>query len=361
MLNGVAGSSPGNDTWEYKVTNLGNGEGCTAAFAASCASGNCVDGVCCDSAVCTGACKSCNVAGSEGTCKLVQAGTEVPASCEDGKACDGTGACKSKNGQSCSDSAACASGFCVSGICCDSACAGTCVSCGLSGHTGTCTPQPAGTDPGNECKIGTGVCKSTCDGVGACGFPGEAMDCDACNTCDGKGACSLPTGACLGSGGAGGAGGSPSSPGGTGGRATGVGGTGGMGGAATGGSATGGNVTGGSGGSSSGSGGTLGGSGGSSGSAGQGGNAVGGTGASQDGSGGSLTSGSGGSAVGSTANRDGGSAPDADVVANLHRSGCSCAVGQAQGPLSGWVPPFALVGVALFARWVRRRLVLARS
>ena len=368
-----------NDTWEYQVTHLGNGEGCTGAFATSCASGNCVDGVCCDSAACTGACKSCNVAGSEGTCKLVQAGTEVPGSCEDGKACDGTGDCKSQNGQSCSGSATCASGFCVSGICCDSACTGTCISCNLGGHAGKCTPQPAGTDPKNECTVGTGLCKSTCDGVGACGFPGEATVCDACNTCNGRGTCSTPTGECSGSGGAGGtttpgnggSGGTSSGSAGSGamgGRTTGGGG---MGGSATGGSATGGratggsstsgvggSATGGSGGSGSGNGGTLGrgGSGGSStgssGSAGQGGNDAGGTSAPHSGTGGSPPSGSGGS-VGSTASRNDGSATDGGPVANLHRSGCSCAVGQAQASLPGWFPPFACA--ALFAKWLRRR------
>jgi len=36
-----AGTDPG-EVWEYKVNNLGNGEGCTAATAQNCASGFCV-------------------------------------------------------------------------------------------------------------------------------------------------------------------------------------------------------------------------------------------------------------------------------------------------------------------------------
>ncbi len=179
------------ETWEYKVSSLGNGEGCTAAFATSCVSGNCVDGVCCDVAACTGACKSCNVAGSEGTCVLAQAGTEVAGSCSTGQACDGSGICKTKNGQACTAASVCASGNCVDGVCCDSACVGTCASCNLAGRAGKCTPYPAGTDPQNECGNGTGVCKSTCDGVGSCAYPQAEVTCGTCLTCDGMGTCSI--------------------------------------------------------------------------------------------------------------------------------------------------------------------------
>ena len=143
----------------------------------TCASGNCVEGVCCDVAPCTGPCKSCNVAGSEGTCVLATAGTEVPGSCANGQACDGSGNCKSKNGQACTSPDICASGLCADGVCCDSACTGTCSSCNLPGLAGKCSPYPAGTDPESECGQGTGVCKSTCDGVGSCAFPSENVIC----------------------------------------------------------------------------------------------------------------------------------------------------------------------------------------
>ena len=178
------------ETWEYKVTNLANGEGCTATFATSCASGFCVDGVCCDVAACTGACKSCNVAGSEGTCVPAAPGSEVAGSCAVGMACDVSGTCKSKNGQACAAAADCASGFCTDGVCCDSGCASTCASCNQAGRAGRCTPYSAGTDPENECW-GTGKCKSTCDGVSACAFPQSDVACSTCHYCDGAGECSI--------------------------------------------------------------------------------------------------------------------------------------------------------------------------
>jgi MYXO-CTERM domain-containing protein len=178
------------ETWEYKVTGWGNGEGCTAAFATSCASGNCVDGVCCDVAACTGACKSCNVPGAEGTCTAVKAGTEVAGSCAVGQACDGSGNCLTKNGQPCTAAAGCASGFCADGVCCDSACAGQCASCNQVGRAGACTPYAVGTDPQGECGQGSGVCKSTCDGVGSCAYPQYTVSCGNCLLCNGYGSCS---------------------------------------------------------------------------------------------------------------------------------------------------------------------------
>jgi MYXO-CTERM domain-containing protein len=156
-----------------------------------CASGFCVEGVCCDVAACSGACKSCNVPGSEGTCVPAAAGTEVPGSCAEGKSCDASGACKTKNGQACTTPADCASGFCVDGVCCDSACTGECMSCNQTGRAGTCTGYAAGTDPESECGKGTGVCRSTCDGIGSCAFPQWSMSCGECLRCDGAGDCSV--------------------------------------------------------------------------------------------------------------------------------------------------------------------------
>jgi hypothetical protein len=190
LFGGQSMYNSGSETWEYSVTGLGNGEGCTAKFTTSCASGNCADGVCCDVAACTGACKSCNVAGSEGTCVLVKAGTQVVGSCADGQSCDGSGSCKAENGQPCTAAGTCASGFCADGVCCDGACSGTCASCNQVGRTGKCTPFTAGTDPQSECGRGTGVCKSTCDGVGSCSYPGYTVSCGDCRSCDGYGSCS---------------------------------------------------------------------------------------------------------------------------------------------------------------------------
>lgn len=376
-----------NDVWEYQVTNLGNGEGCTADFATWCASGNCADGVCCETASCTGACKSCNVSGSEGTCKLAQAGTEVPNSCQNGQACDGAGACKSKNGQSCASNATCASGFCVDGICCDGACTSTCVACNTSGNPGKCSPYPVGTDPKGQCGAGTGVCKSTCDGVGACAFPGTATICDSCTSCDGRGQCSIIASVCSSSGGTsgttsmpgkGGTGGTTSGTVGAGGSLTGAGGAGGsikgaggadgsikgaggsiIGAGGAGSSITGAGGTSGTGGSITGA--TLGiGGSGSSGVSGHGGSAMPGPGDASAGgnsAGGAIGSGgaSGNRDGGGTGNRDGGS--DSTITGTSVRihQGCSCAVGQPQSPRPEWAPPLALVAAALLSRWIRRR------
>ena len=362
-------SEVNNETWEYHVTNLGNGEGCTADSVQSCASGNCVDRVCCDAASCTGACKSCNVPGSEGTCKLAPAGMEVPGSCENGQACDGAGTCKSKNGQACTGNATCASGFCVDGICCDSTCTGACVACNLSGRAGQCSPHPAGTDPKGECGVGTEACKSSCDGAGACSFPGEGTTCGSCGYCDRKGQCNEPLPTCVNTNNGGTTGSTTSIRKGTGGSsgATGKGGAGGdVSGSGGMGGDSGAGGTRGSGGAGSGSGGATGrsGSGGNSmsgsGNAGAGGDAAGGAGASQGGASGAPTAGSGGASGGregsGTTNRDGSSdGVGTGVAPKASRSGCSCAVGAAQSQRSGLVPLSALVGVALVFRWLRRK------
>ena len=188
LFGGMASGLATDETWEYSVTDRGNGTGCTAASAGQCASGNCVDGVCCESASCSGPCKSCNVPGKVGSCVLAAPGTQVAGSCSGDQACDASGACKAANGKGCSSAAACASGFCGDGVCCNSACTGTCVSCKLSGSVGVCNPFPVGTDPENECGKGTPPCQSTCDGIGACVFPMNSS-CGTCGTCNGSGSC----------------------------------------------------------------------------------------------------------------------------------------------------------------------------
>jgi hypothetical protein len=235
-------SSSSSETWEYKVTKLGNGEGCTAATASTCASGFCVENVCCAVASCSGACQSCSVAGYEGTCVRAAAGTQVPGSCSDGQACDGSGKCKSKNGAACGSASACASGFCTDGVCCESACDGTCESCNQAARAGQCSPHAVGSDPEGECDSGSDPCRSTCDGTGSCDYPEWGTPCGPCEQCDGAGICTPSTpftcgpvdSGSAGSGGAGGTGG------------TGAGGTGGTGAGGAGGSA--GSISGGAGG-----------------------------------------------------------------------------------------------------------------
>ncbi|XXX77856.1 hypothetical protein WMF30_03650 [Sorangium sp. So ce134] len=99
-----------NATGECKA---GNGQEC--ADAADCGSGSCVDGVCCDTA-CDSPCKSCNVAGSEGTCSDVPLGEEDGTDCSDLNVCDGAGACKLAPGERCATDDECASGDCISAV-----------------------------------------------------------------------------------------------------------------------------------------------------------------------------------------------------------------------------------------------------
>jgi MYXO-CTERM domain-containing protein len=416
LFGGNANGYPTDETWEYSVTSLGNGEGCSTSTPLACASGNCVDGVCCASASCTGPCKSCSVSGSEGTCVLATAGTQVPGSCSSGQACDGAGNCKASNGQTCSSASTCASGFCVDGVCCDSACDGTCVSCNQSGLAGTCRPYPAGSDPQKECGQGSGICKAGCDGVGACALPPYGTTCGTCLLCDGMGTCNQPDPYCgyptggipayggtyggyggyTGTGGTSGRGGITGSTGGTTpsggvptdggynhggtygyGGITSYGGTYGYGGSThTGGTYGYGGIT--SYGGTYGYGGTFGygGSTRTGGTYGYGGTpSTGGTfstpsGGSTGGSGGASgsggSSGTGTGSGGSSGNRDGGypgtggrinpdaQGQDAIAMAQLHRSGCNCALGSTAPAGPGLATPIFLAGFALLLRRIRR-------
>jgi hypothetical protein len=160
------------------VTNGANGTACSVGT--QCSSGNCVDGVCC-----------------------------VSSSCAAGLACnaDGLGTCSKPLATTCSTDGECGSGHCADGVCCDSACTGACEACTLTGHKGTCTPVPSGTQPvapRASCK-GTGACQATCDGTtrGSCAaLPGTSTVCAAptctgstlitSSFCDGLGSCAAP-------------------------------------------------------------------------------------------------------------------------------------------------------------------------
>ena len=406
LFGGNGNGYPSDETWEYSVTGLGNGEGCTTSTASACASGNCVDGVCCDTKSCTGPCKSCSVSGHEGTCFVAQAGTEVPGSCSSGQACDGSGNCKASSGQTCSSASTCASGFCVDGVCCNSACNGTCVSCNQAGLAGKCSPYPFGNDPEKECSKGSGTCKSACDGVGSCVYPAYGSTCGNCMLCDGGGNCSMSDPFCnLGTGGSSGYGGISGRGGSSGyggitarGGSSGYGGSYGTGGSvvyggsyasggtisfagssARGGSsgfagsyASGGTISAGgsyaSGGTTSAGGSTasggstsLGGSAASGGSTSLGGSAA--SGGTSVGSSGVGGSGGASSLAGSGGNRDGGAGtssgarPDAQGdnamgTTQLHHAGCNCTVGRTASP--GLGTPIFLAGFALLLRRIRR-------
>jgi hypothetical protein len=95
---------------------LKNGGACTAD--SQCTSQHCVDGVCCDQG-CDGTCSSCNQPGSEGSCKPLHGADDLVATltCTDARTCGLSGEaatlCKLKDGQQCSTSDQCASGWCL--------------------------------------------------------------------------------------------------------------------------------------------------------------------------------------------------------------------------------------------------------
>jgi hypothetical protein len=163
-----AGQDPNSECGAGQACN-GNG-GCDKLNGQACGNGNecltnnCIDGVCC-ATTCNGLCKSCNVAGSAGTCTNIVAGQDPANECTGATSCDGNGAClKLTNGTACGVAGECQSGNCIDGVCCDMACGGLCKACNVAGSVGTCSNVPTGTDPANECADPT----PNCNGMGAC-------------------------------------------------------------------------------------------------------------------------------------------------------------------------------------------------
>lgn len=190
-----------------------NGQSCAAAL--DCASGNCKDNTCCSSA-CTGACQSC--ANATGACTSVT-NAEDADTCTGNNVCDGAGACKKKNGQSCAAQSECASAICKDNTCCSTGCTGTCQSCANS--TGSCQTVTGASDPdtcaapnacdvAGQCKLLNGqACSSGAECVSGFCVDGFCCDttcaggCDACSaalgaTQDGK--CTIQPAGALGSG-----------------------------------------------------------------------------------------------------------------------------------------------------------------
>jgi hypothetical protein len=229
--------------------------GASCAESIDCASGVCANGVCCTSP-CAGDCLSCALPDSRGVCAPLPTSTIcLAAQCNGNMAvhavrCDGKGAClippmpsyqcapyacdaatatcrttcasdadcfnsTCVNGAcgfmsevaSCSSDSECASGFCADGQCCNVACQGSCVSCALVGHVGTCTPVESGTlDPRGICRDqGVATCgmNGFCDGWGACSvYSGSSPPCapavcaggtvTSARGCDGSGICPPP-------------------------------------------------------------------------------------------------------------------------------------------------------------------------
>ncbi len=143
---------------------LANGQSCTSA--GQCLSGFCVDGVCCNQG-CTQSCKTCNLAGSVGTCVNVPNSTadmNGNPPCTTPSQCDGNGVCKGLNGVACNTGTECLSGFCADGFCCGNICNQLCRSCAATlngGADGVCGNTKVGLDPDNECA-------TSCNGAGMC-------------------------------------------------------------------------------------------------------------------------------------------------------------------------------------------------
>ncbi len=187
---------------------LTSGKACTVGEA--CLSGFCADGVCCNS-TCNGICEACNLTNSLGVCSAVPSQQQDTNTCEKPGVCNGSRACVSSNGNSCSSPGNCLSGFCVDDVCCDSSCSGQCQSCNLSGKLGTCSLVPSGVQDPNSCSAasqlcdGNGKCQSTTGATCTASSPnscisGNCVDgvccnsssCGTCQACNlnGSGTCS---------------------------------------------------------------------------------------------------------------------------------------------------------------------------
>jgi len=192
----------------------GNNDECNSTF--------CAQGRCCGT-VCTGTCRSCAVAGSEGTCRNVPDGQDLHGHCADETAatcgldgmCNGMGACRKYAVSTVCGMDSCSAGAERVAGRCDAA--GTCA----PGMLRSCTPYVCGTTNcktscataadcvagygcvGNVCvqqENGTpctsaGMCKSGYCEQGVCCNDGCAATCKACNLTGSVGTCSpIPAG-----------------------------------------------------------------------------------------------------------------------------------------------------------------------
>lgn len=106
-------------------------------------------------------------------CTDVNTGCKAPNSCT-------TGLCgPAPNGAACSIDGACQSGHCVDGRCCGATSCGTCYSCNVAGHEGSCFTLPNRTTDA-RCPVNSiASCghDGTCDGNGGCGFYPAGFEC----------------------------------------------------------------------------------------------------------------------------------------------------------------------------------------
>jgi hypothetical protein len=192
-----------------------NGQPCTVA--GDCVSNHCVDSVCCDQA-CTGACRSCALAASLGTCTPVSNGsndprntcaTQAASTCgTDGK-CDGAGGCRRHRpgtvcaGEHCENNkytpeATCnATGTCVAPdaiscvpyACNGTKCFGSCAADANCSPGNVCNGNSCGLKPnGAFCSAGAECMSNTC-AQGVCCATACATACRSCALTGTMGAC----------------------------------------------------------------------------------------------------------------------------------------------------------------------------
>ncbi len=194
------------------VAKKADGQACISAT--ECQSNYCVDGYCCNEA-CTGSCRSCGIAGKEGSCSVHAANTDPEFECGLCKVCNGAGACKkTESGQdyksecsqsvqqscgydgTCNGNAACKY-WDVTTVCKQQACQGTdlvlpsyCSGAGqcVTGATESCCPYACNAQ-GTGCRTGCTVDFDCCGDHycfnGAC-VPRKAdgETCSSASECD---------------------------------------------------------------------------------------------------------------------------------------------------------------------------------
>ena len=194
LKDGIAGDAHGDGKADVSVIEAGALKGKQCKKNSECAGLMCVEGYCCDTS-CAGPCLTCKIKGEEGTCGPVPVGT-TNAGCGGSFSCSVKGRCLLGNGESCSSSSICASGYCKDGVCCEEACTTMCRNC----STGKCLAIKGNSDP-PECSGQTscdlsGVCKgqtgSSCSAAseclsgfckdGRCCFTACTASCQDCTT-----------------------------------------------------------------------------------------------------------------------------------------------------------------------------------
>jgi hypothetical protein len=214
------GTDPGNDCMPEALLTCGrdgfcDGKGACRRYPAG---AECVPGSCSGST--ESAARTCD---GNGTCRPGDSRSCAPnvcmgsscasrctgnTQCQTGFFCD-AGSCRAKRpaGQACTAAGECSSGNCVDGVCCQAPCGMPCHACNLPGTVGTCTPIPAGADPGNDCPADpVAGCQrdGTCNGRGGCRLYTANVECAprACASgietsarlCNGLGVCAPATG-----------------------------------------------------------------------------------------------------------------------------------------------------------------------